>query len=214
MLNSQAHLLARLQDLSRTLAMVVTDLERAMAQDYHANETINQIAEECDVSRSIKQQDSYPQDTLHDDRDSKGAKIIPFPLREKSSMNYQIGIANLRSCLQQAPESLAELNTLEHRLQENQRAERIFGTSENTRNERSQIIFALNELALKHCGVSFNELCQRVAPTPVVIAQPEPSPANSGPNSAVRTRMGNLQAPTGPSGRPRVRGAGARDAHG
>jgi len=82
-------------------------------------------------------------------------------------MDYERGLQVLKECLAEAdPAIQSELATLEERFRENQRAERLFGSSENTRNERSQIIFSLNELALKHCGVSFNELCQGVQPVP------------------------------------------------
>ena len=75
-------------------------------------------------------------------------------------MDYRRGLQALRECLKEAgAQRLSELATLENRWQENQSAEQIFGSSENTRNEHAQIIFALNKLALEHCGVSFNELC-------------------------------------------------------
>jgi len=75
-------------------------------------------------------------------------------------MNYTVGLQQLQTRLQQlAPDELSVLSTLQDRLQKNQRAEQLFGSSENTRNEHSQIIYALNELALRHTGRSFNELC-------------------------------------------------------
>ena len=75
-------------------------------------------------------------------------------------MDLDRGLEALRACLAGAnEETKAELATLEERLIANRRGERIFGSSENTRNERSQIIYALNELALRHCGASFNDLC-------------------------------------------------------
>jgi hypothetical protein len=52
----------------------------------------------------------------------------------------------------------AELATLEQRLRDNNRDIKLFGSSENLRTDRSRIIYALNEFALSHCGVSFNEL--------------------------------------------------------
>jgi predicted DNA-binding protein len=75
-------------------------------------------------------------------------------------MDYKRGLAQLRTCLERrVPDKLTEFNTLEERFHKNQRAERLFGSSENTRNEHSQIIYGLNELALEHCGISFNDLC-------------------------------------------------------
>ena len=82
-------------------------------------------------------------------------------------MNYQNGFMHLRQCLTgHMPEMLNALSTLEDRFRKNERAERIFGVSENTRNEHAQIIYSLNELALEHCGVSFNDLCMGKQPVP------------------------------------------------
>ena len=75
-------------------------------------------------------------------------------------MDHRLGFESLKCYLAEADsEVLSELATLEERLNKNERAERLFGSSENTRSERSQIIFALNELALEYCGISFNDLC-------------------------------------------------------
>lgn len=75
-------------------------------------------------------------------------------------MNYHTGFTRLKECLaRSAPEMLSVLATLEDRYRKNERAERIFGDAPATRHEHAQIIYALNELALAHCGVSFNDLC-------------------------------------------------------
>jgi hypothetical protein len=97
-----------------------------------------------------------------------------------NDMDYKRGLQALKECLAGADAELqSELATLENRFQENERAERIFGQSENTRNTRAQIIFALNELTLKYCGISFNDLCQGAQPTPSV--EPRRPPVESGP---------------------------------
>ena len=57
------------------------------------------------------------------------------------------------------------VETLENRFWENDGKAKLFGENEASRTERAQIVYALNELALEHCGVSFNELCQGVQPT-------------------------------------------------
>ncbi len=81
-------------------------------------------------------------------------------------MDYKLGFRSLEAYLAEAgSEVLSELATLEERFSKNERAERLFGSSENIRNERSQIIFALNELALEYCGVSFNDLCAGKQPS-------------------------------------------------
>ncbi|MEZ4859669.1 MAG: caspase family protein [Caldilineaceae bacterium] len=75
-------------------------------------------------------------------------------------MNYSAGLQQLQALLQKrAPTELSALATLQDRFRKNQRAAQIFGSSENTRNEHSQVIYALNELALAHTAYSFNELC-------------------------------------------------------
>ncbi|QLQ05909.1 MAG: hypothetical protein HZY76_07455 [Anaerolineae bacterium] len=61
----------------------------------------------------------------------------------------------------QAPDQLAALDTLEDRFQRNQRSERIFGATPETKSEHAQVVYVLNELALQVCGVSFNEMGSR-----------------------------------------------------
>jgi hypothetical protein len=111
--------------------------------------------------------------------------VLP-PVSELSiggkDMDYKHGFHALKECLGEAGAELqSKLATLEERFWKNEEGERLFGSSENTRSERSQIIFSLNELALKHCGVSFNELCQGARPTPTderhPLAEPERPPA-------------------------------------
>ncbi len=104
-------------------------------------------------------------------------------------MDYKRGLAQLKECLeQQAPHALAEFGTLEERFHRNERSERMFGSSENTRNERSQIIYALNELALERCDVSFNDLCRDKQPT--IRTQP--------PKARLAKDSKGDDAPTGP----------------
>lgn len=75
-------------------------------------------------------------------------------------MDYRLGLNLLREYIQQKGSALlVEYATLEERFTKNEKDERLFGISENTRNVRSQIIYALNEMALTHCGVSFTQLC-------------------------------------------------------
>ena len=80
-------------------------------------------------------------------------------------MNIKSGLTQLQMCIKrQASGRFSEFDTLDDRINKNERAERIFGSSENTRNERSQIIFALNEMALECCGISFNDLSEGKQP--------------------------------------------------
>ncbi len=88
-------------------------------------------------------------------------------------MDYELGFETLKACLVRADRKLqSEFATLEERFKENERAARLFGSSENTRNERNQIVHALNNLALEHCGVSFNDLCRGKSPTPKIQTTP------------------------------------------
>ncbi len=78
----------------------------------------------------------------------------------EGNMDYQQGLSQLKNCVEQDNEALLEFSTLSARFDKNQKNERLFGSSENTRNDHSQIMYALNDLALKHCNRSFNDLCQ------------------------------------------------------
>ncbi len=94
----------------------------------------------------------------------KNQPEIPTPdlalSKGTNMMDYKLGLSQLKKCLEQnSPDTLAEFNTLAERFQKNERAEHLFGSSENTRNDHSQIIYALNNLALEYCKVSFNDLC-------------------------------------------------------
>jgi len=63
-------------------------------------------------------------------------------------------------------------------LRDNLHDERWYGPSEQTRRDRTRIVDQLNALALAHLGISFNDLCQGVKPTPSVQKPPpeEPEP--------------------------------------
>lgn len=88
-----------------------------------------------------------------------GAEAQPERRRASglSQLSYEKGLHELKRRL--GPEEQGECLTLEARLRENLRRERLFGGTETLRSERAEIIFSLNELALRCCGVSFNELC-------------------------------------------------------
>lgn len=96
--------------------------------------------------------------------------VINSPVSQSSvggkDMDHKRGFQALKECLERTgAEIQSELATLEQRFLKNEWAERTFGGSENTRNERAQIVFALNQLALKHCRISFNDLCLDKRPT-------------------------------------------------
>jgi hypothetical protein len=105
----------------------------------------------------IVQSEPMPKGDLKPKVDVSQAK----PFVKGSGMDYKQGLQALEECLAGGDAELqSELATLEERLSKNQRDERIFGSSENIRSGRSQIIFSLNELAITYCGVSFNEMCK------------------------------------------------------
>lgn len=92
-------------------------------------------------------------------------------------MDYELGLAALKAGLAAAhPNLLAEFAVLEERLLDTARRERLFGGSEATRSERSQVVYELNGLALQNLGVSFNDLCTGAAlpAGPAKGAGPEP----------------------------------------
>jgi len=89
-------------------------------------------------------------------------------------MDIKLGLVRLKTWLAEyAPTSLADFYTLEARFAKNENDELILGISENTRNERNQILRALNALALRHCGISFNALCEGQAPPPKPTRRPD-----------------------------------------
>jgi hypothetical protein len=94
-------------------------------------------------------------------------------------MDFDRGFQTIKKCLAGANTQLqSEIATLEARFNEADRSERLFGSSENVRNERSQIVYSLNELAFKYCGVGFNDLCTGLEPT---ISPPAPREISTSP---------------------------------
>jgi len=76
-------------------------------------------------------------------------------------MDSARGIAALKDCItRKSPSDLAAVTTLEASLEQNQRSEQLFGTTEMSRSERARIFYSLNEIALRWCGVSFNDFCR------------------------------------------------------
>lgn len=141
----------------------------------YSRELLAEIRQRWPVKETVSDLKSEPSPS-----DPPGSRPAVRPSIGDKDMDYKCGFQTFKECIAGAnTEAQSELATLEERFWKNQRAERVFGSSENTRNERSQIIFSLNELALKHCGVSFNELCQGAQPVPseqpVSTEQSEPS---------------------------------------
>lgn len=82
------------------------------------------------------------------------------------SMNYVQGFTALKTYIaQMSPDDVAVITTLEARFEENERSEQVFGPTELTRSERARIVFSLEKIALKSCGISFSDLCRGVTPS-------------------------------------------------
>lgn len=89
-------------------------------------------------------------------------------------MNIKNGLISLGSHLKRhTPDYLPDFLSLEARYNKNENDELILGISENTRNERNQIMRALNALALAQCGISFNDLCEGKQPPIAVSSEVE-----------------------------------------
>lgn len=78
-------------------------------------------------------------------------------------MNYEQGLAALRK-LSNGSTWFPDVLLYEARLLENLQQERLYGSSEQFRATRAQIIDQLNRLVYDHFGISFNDLCQRLPP--------------------------------------------------
>jgi len=92
-------------------------------------------------------------------------------------MDYLVGLNELRLGLKEAsPKVTLEFHVLEARLRENLSREGRYGTNENIRSERAEIIEQLNILTTKSLDISFNELCppDRIS-SAILTAPPLPS---------------------------------------
>ena len=78
-------------------------------------------------------------------------------------MDYERGLEALRR-LAENTGWYQDFTLYEAPLRENLRDEQRYGPSEQTRRDRTRLVDRLNELALKHVGMSFNDLCLGKAP--------------------------------------------------
>lgn len=78
-------------------------------------------------------------------------------------MNYKQGLAALRK-LAEGHDWFIDLLLYEARLLENLEQERLYGSSEQYRVTRAQIVDQLNRLAYAHLNISFNDLCRGISP--------------------------------------------------
>jgi hypothetical protein len=80
-----------------------------------------------------------------------------------NDMDYERGLDALKQ-LAEGTDWHQDFAVHEAPLRENLRDERRYGPSEQTRRDRTRIVDQLNALALKHLGISFNELCMGKQP--------------------------------------------------
>jgi TIR domain len=73
-------------------------------------------------------------------------------------MNYENGLSILKSYAEDKDWFLTFI-LFESRLQENLYREKLYGSTEQIRADRAQIVDQLNQLAWEHLGKSFNDLC-------------------------------------------------------
>lgn len=78
-------------------------------------------------------------------------------------MDFERGLDSLRSQLEET-NRYTEFTTLEARMLENLRDERLYGSNETNRSERTRVITGLNKLALEVLGLSFNDLAMGRVP--------------------------------------------------
>ena len=81
--------------------------------------------------------------------------------RGTGQFNLERGLQVLKDALRGGDRDVfLEFSTLEGRLIENIRNERLYGSTETVRVERARIVQELNRLAMEaKCGRSFNEMC-------------------------------------------------------
>jgi hypothetical protein len=89
--------------------------------------------------------------------------VIPsHPIGDKN-MDYERGLDALKK-LAEGTDWYQDFTVQEAPLRENLSDERRYGPSEQTRRDRTRIVDRLNAVALKHVGISFNELCLGMEP--------------------------------------------------
>jgi TIR domain len=93
-------------------------------------------------------------------------------------MDYKQGLTTLRKRAE-GTDWFEDFLVYEARLLENLHQERLYGSSEQTRATRAQIIDQLNRLAYEHFSRSFTDLCQGSLPDVLTVSAPTPHLAGS-----------------------------------
>jgi hypothetical protein len=95
-----------------------------------------------------------------------------------NDMDYERGLDALKQ-FAEGTDWYQDFAVYEAPLRENLRDERRYGPSEQTRRDRTRIVDQLNALALKHLGISFNDLCMgKQPPSSAAEAKGDGTPAD------------------------------------
>lgn len=111
-----------------------------------------------------------PKITLNDE-----GKVGGSAISGETDMNYERGLDTFRQ-LAEGTDWYQDFAVHEAPLRENLRDERRYGPSEQTRRDRARLVDQLNALALRHLGISFNDLCLGRQPSP----RTRPTPGDHG----------------------------------
>jgi hypothetical protein len=109
----------------------------------------------------------------------------PWASTGGKDMNYERGLGAFKQAAEGA-NWYQDFAVHEAALRDNLQDERRYGPSEQTRRDRTRIVDQLNALALKHLGVSFNDLC--LGKQPAFKMQPTPD------NHEVIERLRRIEA--------------------
>jgi TIR domain-containing protein len=94
-------------------------------------------------------------------------------------MDYKQGLATLRK-LAEGTDWFADFLVYEARLLENVEQERLYGSSEQARASRAQVVDQLNRLVYRHFSGSFNDLCRGILPDVLTVSASTSHFAESG----------------------------------
>jgi Mn-dependent DtxR family transcriptional regulator len=90
----------------------------------------------------------------------------PKPLSSDIYSPYEAGLRLMLDRLGRGHPRYSETLVYQQRLTENISQARLYGDTDTRKSERAEVIDRLNELSLAVLGLSFNELCDQVSPSP------------------------------------------------
>jgi hypothetical protein len=149
-LNANPSLVERARRLMMQRALFTPAISPEQFRLAHVIGVIKPDAEGCCRVRNRIYEQAFPEL-------SKGVTTLTSVVID--DVGYRRSFAGLKECLTNSEANiLVEFQTLQDRFYRNIHTEHVFGSSENTRNEHAHIIYALNEMALRYCGSSFDDL--------------------------------------------------------